>query len=115
MPMPEERKELGYTEFQHEPYLVNSFVDGNAFQKAKAAILDADLVIYGSASRELYADRINSNSLIFKYSERIYKKKTKWYELPLRAIKYWWLEGRHQNIYLLCFARWLQIKNLFQI
>ena len=65
-------------------------------------ILEADIVITGSAPDWLIAERLKKGKLTFRYSERVYKKKCKYYELPARAVKYFWKHGRHKNLYLLC-------------
>ena len=63
---------------------------------------EADVVIIGSASDEYIKNRLKEKKLTFRYSERIYKKKPPFYEIPLRAIKYFLKSGRHKNLYLLC-------------
>lgn len=65
-------------------------------------ITDADVVITGSAPKFLIKQRLKLKKPTFLYSERIYKKKRPWYEIPLRAIKYYWAFGRHSSYYLLC-------------
>lgn len=102
MPMPEEQKRLGYREFSHTPYLVNAFSGDKEYEEAKKIVLESDSVIYGSAPRKLYDERLKAGRLTFKYSERILKNKVKWYEFPARSVLYWWSEGRYKNIYLLC-------------
>ncbi len=65
-------------------------------------ITQADIVITGSAPDFLIKKRLKNKKLTFKYSERVYKKKCPWYQLPLRAVKYFWQFGRYKNLYLLC-------------
>lgn len=62
----------------------------------------ADIVIFGGYYRDLLRERLKGNKLTFNYSERVYKKGCFWYELPLRAIKYYWQFGRYKKLYLLC-------------
>lgn len=62
----------------------------------------ADIVIIGSAPLSLVKGRLNQGKLTFRYSERVYKKKCPWYEIPLRAIKYYFENQRHKSLYLLC-------------
>ena len=69
---------------------------------AKFLCEEADVVIIGSASDSYIKNRLKNNKLTFRYSERIYKKKPPFYEIPLRAIKYFLKSGRHKNLYLLC-------------
>lgn len=65
-------------------------------------ITDADVVITGSAPDFLIKKRLMLKKLTFRYSERVYKKSCPWYEIPLRAIKYYFSFGRYDNYYLLC-------------
>lgn len=65
-------------------------------------ITQADIVITGSAPNFLIKRRLKKGKLTFKYSERVYKKKCPWYEIPFRAIKYYFQYGRYNNLYLLC-------------
>ena len=65
-------------------------------------ITESDVVITGSAPDFLIKKRLKLKKLTFRYSERVYKKPCPWYELPLRAVKYFWKHGRHKNLYLLC-------------
>lgn len=62
----------------------------------------ADVVIYGSAPAVLIRNRLKSGKLVFNYSERIFKKKPPFYEMPARALKYYLEKGRYSNMYLLC-------------
>ena len=81
-------------------------IDYNSFLKNKKKYLkeinDSDVVIFGSAPVRLVKTRLKSGRLTFKYSERVYKKKCPWYELPFRAVKYYFQIERHKNLYLLC-------------
>lgn len=65
-------------------------------------IINSDIVIIGSAPNFLIKRRLKKGKLTFKYSERVYKKKCPWYEIPFRAIKYYFQYGRYNNLYLLC-------------
>lgn len=67
-----------------------------------ARIADADVVIIGSAPNFLIKKRLKKNKLTFKYSERVYKKECPWYEIPLRAVKYYFQFARYKSLYLLC-------------
>lgn len=65
-------------------------------------IAESDAVLFGSAPEQLLAERKKRKKLIFRYSERVYKKPCPRYQIPLRAIKYNWMYGRNKNLYLLC-------------
>ena len=79
--------------------------DTTIYQHTKkhiSLIEQADVVIYGSAPFELIKPRLRKGKLTFRYSERIYKQPCPKYELPLRALKYYWQNDRFKNHYLLC-------------
>jgi len=100
-PMSNSRKALGWKEYDMD-YIIHSYKSVAEYQKSIDLINNADVVIYGSAPEKMIKRRIKSKKLTFKYSERIYKKKCPWYEMFLRAMKYYIKFGRHKNLYLLC-------------
>ncbi len=70
--------------------------------ECKKLIDGAETVIFGSAPYCLIKDRLKQKKLTFIYSERIYKRKCPFWQIPLRAIKYYFKWGRYSNLYLLC-------------
>lgn len=84
------------------PYVVSLLDLSRQKDCWKQRIADADVVITGSAPDELISERLKQGKLTFRYSERIYKNGCRYYELPARAVKYFWKHGRHKNLYLLC-------------
>lgn len=92
------RSELGYQEYE-EPFLCH-FSDSPDTCMEK--INHADIVLFGSAPLRLIKKRLNAGQIVFQYSERIYKRKPPFYEMPARALKYYLEKGRHRNMYLLC-------------
>lgn len=97
-PMDAERRQMGYQEFT-EPFLYQ-FED--CLEECMERINCADVVVFGSAPRKCIQRRLNAGKLVFQYSERIYKKKPPFYEMPARALKYYLEKGRYRNLYLLC-------------
>lgn len=97
-PIPQERRRMGYQEIK-EPF-VYQYED--SAQECQDRINRADVVIYGSAPGELIAERLKAGKLVFQYSERIYKKQPRFYEMPVRALKYYLQKGCYSNMYLLC-------------
>lgn len=97
-PMDAERREMGYQEFE-EPFL-RQFTD--CPEVCMEQINRADAVIFGNAPRKLIQERLKAGKLVFQYSERIFKKKPPFYEIPARTIKYYLEKGRYSNMYLLC-------------
>lgn len=98
MPMDAERRQMGYQEYI-EPF-VYQFED--CPETCMELINRADVVIYGSAPRKLIQDRLKAGKLVFQYSERIFKEKPPFYEMPVRTVKYYLEKGRYSNMYLLC-------------
>lgn len=94
--MPEERKKLGYYDEARPEYVIHISKDTEACKKT---LSEADAIIYGNAPTEIIKKCIENKKLVFKYSERIFKEKPNWYELPFRAIKY---KKENKATYLLC-------------
>ena len=101
MPMEEERKSLGWNR-EERPYLFSSYGSDEAYREALDRINSADVVIWGSAPDKMVRGRIKAGKLTFRYSERVYKKEPPRYEMPLRALKYYFRFGRYKNVHLLC-------------
>lgn len=78
----------------------DSFISNHNFYMEQ--IIDCDILIYGSTSEKYVIDRLRKNKLTFRYAERVYKQKCPWWQIPLRAVKYYWQFGRFKNLYLLC-------------
>lgn len=93
-----EQIKLGYIQ-DNDLFVEDYFKDKSKTQKY---IMDSDVVIFGGAEGVRIKQVISAGKLIFRYSERIYKVAPKWYEMPARAIKYWFHSGRFKNVYLLC-------------
>ena len=96
----EERRKLGYA-FDEPEYVIKA-LDEKGIQRAKAEILNADVIIYGSAAGELSKPRYYHNKTVFYYSERIYKKGCKRWLLPLRAIQFYYMYRWRRKSCLLC-------------
>lgn len=93
---------MGWQSVSDDPFIVSHNQLSSDFDFWIGKINDAEIVITGSAPDQLIAERLKIGKLTFRYSERVYKKKCKYYELPARAVKYFWKHGRHKNLYLLC-------------
>lgn len=99
MPMEEERKALGWGNIDIPSY-IKSF--SSEEQLCRRLIDSADVVIVGSAPDALLLNREKNGKLIFKYSERLYKKRGSLWQLPLRAIRYHRSYYASKNSVLLC-------------
>lgn len=96
-----ERKNMGWELKEYPQYVLNSY-NPELTTYCQFLINEADVVIIGSAPEFLIKQRLKEKKLTFRYSERVYKKKCKWYELPARAVKYFFKHGCHKNLYMLC-------------
>lgn len=99
--MTNERKKLGWGEKFIPSYVISENDYKNDLSKCQKMIDEADAVITGSAPEFLIERRKKEKKLIFRYSERIFKKKMKLYKYPFRLVR-WSLKYRNDNIYLLC-------------
>lgn len=73
-------------------------------QRARALIMDADVVMFGSVSEQLVVERLRANKLTFRYSERFYKQKRSLWQLPRDFLAAWKHHGRYRRypLYMLC-------------
>ena len=101
--VPKSRLVLGYADMNHTyDFVICAYENAENHQKALDLCRTADVVITGSAPQIYIKDRLKNKKLTFKYSERLYKKKKPFYQMPLRAVKYFWKNGRYRNLYMLC-------------
>ena len=101
-PMEAERSSMGWNVDELPPYVIQAHKSDVGKKRSIELINMADVVITGSASFEYVKERMRSGKLTFRYSERVLKTKKAYYQLPLRAIKYWYDGGRFKNVYMLC-------------
>lgn len=108
MPIPEERRKLGYNMDELPKFVKKSYesLDNNQY---KHLINEADIVILGSAPESLIKQRLKDKKLIFRYSERVYKNKKKILQWPLRTIKYLTYNHFSNNVYMLCASAFTSI------
>lgn len=93
--------EMGW-KLVNKPDYVIDFYDDHSKGHCFELINNADVVVIGSAPHYLVKNRLNKKLLTFRYSERIFKSKLKWHELPARILLYYYRYGRYKNFYLLC-------------
>lgn len=102
-PIPEFRLKLGYADMNHDHgFVICAYENEELKQKAINVCAEADVAIIGSAPDEYIKERLKKRKLTFRYSERIYKNGVKKFQLPLRAVKYFFDHSRHKNLYMLC-------------
>lgn len=102
IPMEEERLKMGWGGEEKPAYVKQCYGNPEQINRCQRLIDEADVVLIGSAPWDLVAERLKAGKLIFKYSERIYKKGCPYYKLPwhfyLNTKRY----RRYENLYLLC-------------
>ncbi|WP_456060798.1 glycosyltransferase [Bilophila wadsworthia] len=100
--MEEERLKIGWGMDIYPNYVVPYPTLQDNIDYYLFLINNADVVITGSAPNSYVVHRLKSNKLVFRYSERIYKKRYQLWQIPLRAVKYYYQNGLGKNIYMLC-------------
>lgn len=83
-------------------YLINFAKFINEHEIIQKIVLDADVVILGSAPTSLLRDRLEKGKLTFIYSERIYRNMKMLLKWPYHFLKFSRNYGRYNNLYLLC-------------
>ena len=99
--MREERKNLGYGNLNVPSYVHYTYKSDKELAKCQSFIDNADVVIFGSAPEYLLKKRKKEKRLIFRYSERILKKKSGILDFLIKFIKLN-IKMRGKNQYLLC-------------
>lgn len=91
----EDRKRLGWDIQQNVPFVQD-------YDKSwDEVILEADVVLLGSAPHSLVKKRLEAGKLVFLYAERVYKNGYQpWKWLP-RLYRFWARYGRYHSMYLL--------------
>lgn len=103
IPTPEFRLKSGYTDMNSKyGFVLRAYENGENRQKAIDLCTECDVLITGSAPEEYLRERMRQKKLTFRYSERIYKKRSQLFQLPLRALKYRCRDRGNPNVYLLC-------------
>ena len=102
-PVPPNRLKLGYADMNHAyDFVICAYENAENRQKALDLCRSADIVITGSAHECYIKERLKNKKLTFRYSERIYKIKPPFYQIPLRAAKHFLKSGIYRNLYMLC-------------
>lgn len=101
MPMSEARRKLGYKGLE-APYLVTCYGEERPREEVTRIIDEADLVIMGSAPYSYIADRCKTGKLVFKYTERLYRKEPGLLRLLVHHFRFRRQYDRYPNCHLLC-------------
>jgi len=98
----EDRRKLGYELESYPSYIAYAYTGEEDKRKCLDLIDAADVVIIGSAPEEYIENRKKQGKLIFRYSERLYRKGYQLYKWPVRALKFRQRYSLKKNQYLLC-------------
>ena len=99
--MREERKNLGYGKLNIPSYVHYTYKSDQELEQCQSFIDNADVVIFGSAPEYLLKKRKKEKRLIFRYSERILKKKLGILDYLIKLVKLN-IKMRGKNQFLLC-------------
>jgi len=99
--MPEERKRLGYKEYE-ESFVIHYEEGADNSDEVLQWIDSADFVIAGSAPESLLINRKKNKKYIFRYSEHPLKKKSGIWKYPLRWFKWHRDNPKRAHVYMLC-------------
>lgn len=100
--MREDRRKLGYGNWKLPKYVIEPYTDENAYAHAMETIRCADMVIAGSAPEIYLKQYIKSGKLLFRYSERPFKKGSSPIKFLPRYIKWHLQNPQSKPIYMLC-------------
>jgi glycosyltransferase involved in cell wall biosynthesis len=100
--MSEERKKLGYSQGHIPPYVHFAFFGKAGRMEAETLLNNADVVIAGAAPNSTLLERIRNGKLLFRYSERPFKKKASLPKRIYHAINFRRSDLWKKNIYMLC-------------
>lgn len=100
--MREERKQLGYNQDDQPEYVCLAYQGDGQMKKALDLIDQAEVVIIGSAPNNMVLRCIRKNKLVFRYTERPYKKTPSY----IKKIYHFWRWHQNDlwknNVYMLC-------------
>jgi glycosyltransferase involved in cell wall biosynthesis len=92
------------SEFSEKKYLLNAYSCDINYEKALRLANESDIVIIGSAPDLFIKQRLKSNKITFRYSERWFKKG----DFQVLSPRAWWfafknhVRYRKSNLYMLC-------------
>lgn len=98
-PMNEQRKSMGWNS-QKKPFVLSAY-DSAERNKCAEIIYKADAVIVGSAPKWLIPKGFSKNQLLFKYSERLFKKRITDPSTLMNAVQSIIEWRKYKNAYLL--------------
>lgn len=100
--MSEERKNLGWGMKEYPSYVVSLNMLNNDYKWYQKRILDAEIVITGSAPESIVMERKRKGKIILRYSERPLKTGNSTWKYPARLLKWHLKNPMWKPIYMLC-------------
>lgn len=101
-PVSEMRKKLGYKDLDREfDWIIRAYDSEAEYKKAENLVLEADVVLFGSAPRTLIQRRIKKNKITVEYSERLMKSAWSFTKFLSRRLLFP-LRYHKKNLFLLC-------------
>lgn len=102
--IPDERKRLGYSDMNESySFVLREYEEGGR-QKAKQAMLDADICLVGSCSFEHHKWLRKAKKTYFMETERFFKGDIPWLIRFLKKIRYFSRYSLYKKNYLLCMS-----------
>lgn len=99
--MRQERKALGYGMDVQPQYVMHSYTSAEGEKACREQILDADVIIAGSAPENMIAPAIRRGILVLRYSERPLKKGKDWKKFLPRMVVWNRRNPKNKPVYLL--------------
>ena len=93
---------IGWKNSETPPYLITNKYYCENSGSVQALIDSCDIAVYGAAPFELVKNRLMQGKVVFRYSERILKKKENFFKILLRKQKYKSKYEDYSNHFLLC-------------
>ena len=102
VPVPEERKQLGYNDKDFPCYVKYSYESSESLAECQKIIDEADVAIVGSAPEHMLKNRKKAGKIIFRYAERPLKNGLEPLKYIPRLVRWNLWNPRLKPIYLLC-------------
>ena len=101
-PVSEMRKKLGYKDLDREfDWIIRAYDSEGEYKRAESLVLEADVVLFGSAPRTLIQRRIKKHKITVEYSERLMKSAWSFTKFLSRRLLFP-LRYNKKNLFLLC-------------
>ena len=100
--MREERRAMGYELDAYPDYVLRYYENEETAARCRKLILDADVLLVGSAPENLLKERCRANKLILRYAERPLRRGKEPFKYLPRLVRWHLRNPQHRPYYLLC-------------